>query len=82
MTKNVNNYPDTSSKGEPFRYNNDPLVIIGRCYPSQNASKNPIYSSPYPAVYCVALIKSKGSSLVVTHRTADVRVTSDRPGTP
>ena len=25
---------------------------------------------------------NRGSFLVVTHRTADVRVTSDRPGTP
>ena len=32
-------------------------------------------------VYCVALKQPIGSSLVVTHRTADVRVTSDRPGT-
>ena len=30
------------------------------------------------AVYRVALIQSRGSSLVVTHRTADVRLTSDR----
>ena len=34
------------------------------------------------AVYRVALILSRGSSLVFTHRTADVRVTSDIPGTP
>ena len=34
------------------------------------------------AVYRVSLILARGSSLVVTHRTADVRVTSDRPGNP
>ena len=33
------------------------------------------------AVYHVALIQSRGSSLVVTNRTADVRVTLDRPVT-
>ena len=31
------------------------------------------------SVYRVALIQPRGSSLVVTHHTADVRVTSDRP---
>ena len=33
------------------------------------------------AVYRVAFIQPRGSSLVVTHHTADVRVTSDIPGT-
>ena len=33
------------------------------------------------AVYRVALIQPRGRSLVVTHRTADVQVTSDRPVT-
>ena len=33
------------------------------------------------AVYRVSLIQSRGSSLVVTHHMADVRVTSDRPVT-
>ena len=33
------------------------------------------------SVYRVALKQSRGSSRVVTHRTADVRVTSDRPVT-
>ena len=33
-------------------------------------------------VYCVDLIQTRGRSLVVTHRTADVRVTSDTPVTP
>ena len=32
-------------------------------------------------VYHVALIQSRGRSLVVTHRTTDVRVTLDRPVT-
>ena len=32
-------------------------------------------------VYHVTLIQSRGSSLVFTHRTADVRVTSDIPVT-
>ena len=34
------------------------------------------------AVYRVALILARDSSLIVTHRTSDVRVTSDRLGTP
>ena len=34
------------------------------------------------AVYCVALIQPRGISLVVTHRTADVQVSSDRTVTP
>ena len=34
------------------------------------------------AVYRVALILARGSSLVVNNFTADVRVTSDRPGNP
>ena len=34
------------------------------------------------AVYSVALILARSSSLVVTHYTADVQVTSERPGTP
>ena len=34
------------------------------------------------AVYRVALILARGSSLVVTHCTADVRVMSDRLGNP
>ena len=45
---------------------------------------NPDFCNLYqcrPAVYRVALIQSRGSSLVVTHHTADVRVTSDRPVT-
>ena len=33
------------------------------------------------AVYRVALIQSRGSSLVVTDCTADIQVTSDRPVT-
>ena len=33
------------------------------------------------AVYRVSLIQSRGSSLVVTYCTTDVRVTSDRPAT-
>ena len=33
------------------------------------------------AVYCVALKQPRGSCLVVTHRKAEVRVTSDRPFT-
>ena len=33
------------------------------------------------AVYPVALIQSRGISIVVTHRTEDIRVTSDRPVT-
>ena len=38
-------------------------------------------TSVFPAVYCVSLIQYIGSSIVVTHRTADVRVTLDRPVT-
>ena len=34
-----------------------------------------------PEVYHVALIKPRGISMVVTHWTADVQVTSDRPVT-
>ena len=34
-----------------------------------------------PAVYCVDLIQTRVSSLVVNHRTAEVQVTSDRPVT-
>ena len=33
------------------------------------------------AVYRVALIQPRGISIVVTHRTSDVRVTLDRPFT-
>ena len=33
------------------------------------------------AVYRVTLIQSRGLSIVVTHHTEDVRVTSDRPVT-
>ena len=34
------------------------------------------------AVYRVALILARGGSQVVTHCPVDVRVISDRPGTP
>ena len=38
-----------------------------------------IYVFGYGTVYRVALIQPRGSSLVVTHRTAGIQVTSDRP---
>ena len=41
----------------------------------------PMPNLDWVALYHVALIKSRGSSLVVTHRTADIRVISDRPVT-
>ena len=34
------------------------------------------------AVYCLDLILVRGSSLVVTHRTTDIQVTSDIPVIP
>ena len=46
------------------------------------ADNAPVMTDRYPEVYRVALIVARGSSIVVTHRTADVRVTLDRPGTP
>ena len=57
---------------------NDMTEIVETLSRADNA---PIMTDGYPAVYRVALIVARGISLVVTHRTADVRVTSDRPGT-
>ena len=56
----------------------DMMEIVETLSRADNA---PVMTDRYPEVYRVALILDIGSFLVVTHCTADVRVTSDRPVT-
>ena len=52
-------------------------ILSSNAHLNKNGKSSHHSSEDGRAVYCVALIKSRGSSLVVTHRTADVRVTSN-----
>ena len=57
------------------------INIIGLC---MHVDIYQVYMQKSRYFYCsvpCSLDITKGSSLVVTHRTSDVRITSDRPGT-